>query len=172
MLVTPPASCTKTKFSYVSSKQLNPDTGLPAPLTSIAGDPAQSAALLITTYVVTPSSDAAGQDIPTTYCDIFLKPGAIEGPDASTALDEASYLSQCADPSSFLCAESTSTLGACLSTTGPIVYPPTSFAGAGLTTTTAAGPTPTKHNGATGVSATRNMSILIGIFVCLSLSFV
>ncbi|KAH8897944.1 hypothetical protein GQ53DRAFT_818196 [Thozetella sp. PMI_491] len=134
MLVTPPASCTDTSFSYTSSKCLNPDTQASNPLTSIAGDPDQLSAVLITTYVFTPSTDVSGVGAATTYCDVFLKPGAVEGPNALTAQSENTYLSQCIDPSSYLCAGSTSTLGGCQSTTGPIVYPPQSFAGNGVAT--------------------------------------
>lgn len=146
------ASCTKTKYTYTDSAEIE----LPASLTAQATD--ESLASLVTTYASTISTNLGGQAVTTTVCDVYLNGDAV--PDAQEAFVPEYYLTKCVDPRRGTCSagENTAATGAggC---NGP--YPPTA-AGAAPTTD---GDKPTPTGGAASYGAQswdlRCLSILI-----------
>jgi hypothetical protein len=95
-------------------------------------------ALFITTYVVTLSTNLGGQAVTTNIVDVYLRSDAVQG---IHPMAEASFLDQCVDPSSALCATSTPAAKdySCGSTIS-MTYPPNGAAAAG---TNGKPPTPT-----------------------------
>lgn len=120
LVVQNPSSCTKTSFSYTSSTTVNPRN----PPGSLYLQAAESAeAVFVTTYVVTLSTDLGGQPVTTTYVDAYLSSGAVL---SLTPVDPiASYLSECVDPSSYLCSASYTVTEYLGCTFGPTTYSPT-----------------------------------------------
>jgi hypothetical protein len=168
ILITQPSSCAKTSFSYTSSIQIYP-TELPGSMATeatIGGE-----AVFITTHIAVASTNLGGQIITATAIDVFLKSGALQG---VTAVSQASYLSQCVDPSSFMCSF-TLTPSPLFFGCGPtpIVYPPQAdVTGSSIGTGTGgrAGPTATTStkSGANALYRCGNLGIcLVGALVSL-----
>ncbi len=118
LIITNPESCTKTSFSYTSSQQQFPNFLVPSSMAAQATESAE--ALLITTLVVTVSTDLGGQAVTTTVVDIYLKTDAVGGVEP---LVETTFLNQCVDPSSYMCQISIPPLLTGCGPT-PITYPP------------------------------------------------
>ena len=145
VLITPPASCTMTSFSYTSSVQITPFE-LPGSMITEITTGTGGEALFITTYVEVISTDLGGQPITATVVEVFLKTDAVQG---VTPIKEKQKLTQCVDPSVYYCFETqtpTKLQFGCGPNT-PITYPPLalvagatggtgSAAGAAATTTT------------------------------------
>lgn len=116
-----PSTCTKTSFLYTASSVINPTDLDPFwPGIDIAAQATQSdEAVLVTTYVVTLSTNLGGQVIVQTSCDVYLSEGAAVslGPDPVAQ----SYLDQCVDPRRYLCSDNAAKNGGC--PTGNGVYP-------------------------------------------------
>lgn len=132
IVISAPGSCTKTSFSYTSSVSVNPEV-LPSGIGLQAT--ASSEAAFVTTYVSTLSTDLGGQPVTTTYADVYLTSGAVISVTPGPA--EASLLSECVDPASYLCSSSEVVTNGPVCTHDPITYPPTgpSPGSAGATTT-------------------------------------
>lgn len=101
-----PSTCTQTSFTYTTSSfnilELDTDyTEFPTIFDEAVDTGSSGEALFVTTYVSTLGSDLGGQAITSTYCEIWLKNGALAsiGPND----DESYYLDNCADPRRYLC---------------------------------------------------------------------
>jgi hypothetical protein len=170
LMISNPASCTKTSFSYTSSKQqyLGQLDEISMADTIMSAEATESAqALFITTYIVTISTNIGGQAVTTNMVDVYLKSDAIQG--IQPGNDEASYLNQCVDPSSFLCNTSTPAVGdyGC-GPTNPITYPPRSGAvvGGGNPTGSTASPlSTTSKSGAQGLGRAVHLGLLVGVWI-------
>jgi len=125
--ITQPTTCTKTSFLYTTSTVIFPtDVEYFWPGIDIAAQATQPAeAILVTTYVVTLSTNLGGQAVTTTNCDVYLKDGAAVslGPDQIAE----GYLSQCVDPRRYLCSDTVAANGGC--PTGNGAYPPVGAGG-------------------------------------------
>jgi len=139
--ITQPTTCTKTSFLYTTSTVVFPtelDSDYYWPGIDIAAQATQPAeAVLVTTYVVTLSTNLGGQAVTMTDCDVYLKDGAA----VSLGTDQVaqSFLAQCVDPRRYLCSDTVAANGGC--PTGNGAYPPVGAggesggAGGGATTT-------------------------------------
>lgn len=138
--ITQPTTCTQTSFLYTTSTVIYPtdlDGYYNFPGIDIEAQATQPAeAVLVTTYVVTLSTDLGGQAVTMTDCDVYLKDGAAVslGPDETVE----TLLAQCVDPRHYLCSDTVATSGGC--PTGNGAYPPVeagggSSGGGGVATT-------------------------------------
>lgn len=95
-VVSNPASCTKTEFTYTDSIGVS----LPGELTAQATD--STAAMFVTTYVSTISTNLGGQAVTTSRCDVYLSAKA--APAHGDDLGIQDYLvTQCVDPRRSTC---------------------------------------------------------------------
>ncbi|KAH6716721.1 hypothetical protein BKA61DRAFT_600306 [Leptodontidium sp. MPI-SDFR-AT-0119] len=172
VIISNPSSCTQTSFSYTSSQDVDLSY-LPSIVRTQATEPSE--ALFITTYVVTMSTNLGGQAVTTSVCDVYLNSDAVTG--ALPAV-EASYLSQCVDPSKFRC--STTRLGPSDDVCGPlpITYPPKGktggAAGAATGTSTGASSSTTSKSGAMGLAGAIHWGFVAsaGTFTLLGLTWI
>jgi hypothetical protein len=127
--ITQPTTCTKTSFLYTASTVVYPtdlDGYENLPGIDIAAQATQTAeAVLVTTYVVTVSTDLGGQVVAMTECDVFLKDGAAVSLGPNEA--EQGYLAECVDPRRYLCSDAVAANGGC--PTGNWAYPPVGGSG-------------------------------------------
>ena len=150
-----PASCTKTSFTYTTAEAV----AVPSFFASQATDPTNAAVATVLSSFV--STDVGGQSVVTSWSAIYLKPEAFANASAVPyGGEESSYLDQCVDPRRFFCSTSlgipsnyqqATSLANVLTGTptgtcplGPGTYPPIQTGGKGATSTNA---------GATGSSA-------------------
>ncbi|KAF4637547.1 hypothetical protein G7Y89_g518 [Cudoniella acicularis] len=174
LTITPPASCTKTSFSYTSSQEQNPELPGANGQILLAEATESPQALFITTYAITIET-GIGQAGTLSVMDVYLRSDAILGIQPTA---EAQYLNQCVDPSSILCTMSSSiSLGlfgggydSYLSTgcgpTNPITYPPK---GAAVTSS----PLSTKSkSGAQGRGGARHLGLLVGVWTVVTVLLV
>ncbi len=89
-IVTPPDSCTLTKFSYTAAESVDLPTEVLSLITPVS----------ITTYILTESTDLGNQVTTTYQCDIYLSVGLL--PSLSPAY-EYDLLTQCVDPRRWDC---------------------------------------------------------------------
>ena len=139
VVITQPASCTKTSFSYTSSMQIRP-TELPGSMVTEITIGAGGEATFISTIVQIISTDLGGQEVSATTVEVYLKTDAVQG---VTPIDEVQYLTKCVDPSSFMCPSPTHIGTGVFSAACPpsqTVYPPLAeVTGAGTGTGTGTG---------------------------------
>lgn len=160
LVIANPKSCTLTSFSYTSSALVAPDSVFTKPYSNLLPQATESPMVKAsTTYVATLSTNLGGQAVTTSVCDIYLDTGAAEvSPDDK----QSTYLSQCVDPSSFLCATTT---GAALDPSacviGPITYPPGGQTPAG--TGGAASPTSSTKSGARSLAVGGSWTLALGL---------
>jgi len=138
-----PTSCTRTSFSYTTSV-LIPTGTLSAYFGTQVTESAQ--AMLVTTRVVTVSTNLGGQEVLTTEADVYLSASALGlvPEEVSGYFRRSALLNQCVDPSPFIC-DPKSTLQRQPWDCGPTGYPPTAAQ--------TASPAPTQQgpkNGAVG----------------------
>jgi hypothetical protein len=168
VIISNPSSCTQTSFSYTSSQDVDLSY-LPSIVRTQATESPE--ALFITTYVVTVSTNLGGQAVTTSVCDVYLKSDAVTG---VLPVVEASYLSQCVDPSKFRC--STTRLGPSDNVCGPlpITYPPSGKTGGATGTSTGAGLSTTSKSGAKGLAGAIHWGFVAsaGTFTLLGLTWV
>lgn len=138
LLIAQPSTCTQTSFSYTSSREIYPNQ-LPSSMGTQATESA-SVTFISTNFGV--NTNLGGQAVTTTVVEIYLIPNAVQNVNPG---DEARYLTQCVDPSSFLCSAPTPALLAFGCGPQPITYPPRAQATGGTT----AQPTSTSGSGAT-----------------------
>jgi hypothetical protein len=103
VVVSNPSSCTKTSFLYTTSQTIFPEimiSSIPDVIDQATGS---AEALLVTTYVVTLSTNLGGQAVTTSVCDVYLKGDAVLG---LVPYEEEYPLSQCVDPRAFSCSVS------------------------------------------------------------------
>lgn len=148
VLITQPSSCTKTSFSYTSSLMIYPEKlpGLMYTQATLSGE-----ATFITTIVEVISTNLGGQAVTASVIEVYLNTDAVQSVKPS---QQAKYLSECVDPSSFLCPAPTPTALSFGCGPQPITYPPLAQA-AGSSATQAAstagsgtGPKTTSKSGA------------------------
>jgi hypothetical protein len=168
VIISNPSSCTQTSFSYTSSQDVDLSY-LPSIVRTQATESPE--ALFITTYVVTVSTNLGGQAVTTSVCDVYLKSDAVTG---VLPVVEASYLSQCVDPSKFRC--STTRLGPSDNVCGPlpITYPSSGKTGGATGTNTGAGSSTTSKSGAKGLAGAIHWGFVAsaGTFTLLGLMWV
>jgi hypothetical protein len=113
-------------------------------------------ALFITTYVVTLSTDLGGKAVTTSFCDVYLKRDAVLGivPEL-----EAPYLSECVDPSGYLCSSSTSSCGSGV----PVTYPPKGYIGGAGTASATMTTSKTSGNGVGGLAGIVNPWLMLSM---------
>lgn len=101
-----PSTCTQTSFTYTTSSfnilELYGDyTEFPTLLDEALNTGTGGEALFVTTYVSTLGFNLGGQAHTSTYCEIWLKNGALASIPPNN--DEAYYLTNCVDPRRYLC---------------------------------------------------------------------
>jgi hypothetical protein len=102
-----PSTCTQTSFIYTTSSVVVLSDlyvgyqTFQTVLNEATDTGPNGEALFVTTFVSTVSVDLGGQPITQTFCDIWLKNGALQ----SLALNEneVNYLAECVDPRRYLC---------------------------------------------------------------------
>ncbi|KAK4119281.1 hypothetical protein N657DRAFT_650396 [Parathielavia appendiculata] len=97
VVISNPASCTRTSFAYTSARSLDRPSATDMP--DFEEQATQSAhALAVTTYVSTLSTNLGGQDVTTSVCEVYLREGALVDiePDDGVHFD-------CVDPRVYYC---------------------------------------------------------------------
>lgn len=172
LIISNPASCTETSFSYTSSQRQFPNEfsrGMLGPshigsvMSAQATEPAQM--LFITTYVVTIATDTnmGGQVVTQSVVDVYLKSDAVQG---VIPMSEAFYLSQCVDPSSVLCqtsAPASFDLGC--GPTNAMTYPPRGAAVAGGASPTGSASTAATTSKKSGVGRKSKTHLVLSLGV-------
>ncbi|KAJ5623933.1 hypothetical protein N7510_000242 [Penicillium lagena] len=144
-VISNPTSCTKTMFTYTDSIGVS----LPNELMAQATD--ATAAMFVTTYISTVSTDLGGQAVTTTRCDVYLNAEAVPAHGYDLGSD-GYFAEECVDPRRSTCSpgenQAATGSGGCKG-----LYPPTrakehsantATSGASTTQTGGTNGTPTK----------------------------
>jgi hypothetical protein len=159
LIMANPSSCTMTSFSYTSSALIAPDSVFTRAYATFLEQLVEPGVILLsTTNVFTLSTNLGGQAVTTSVCDIYVGSG-VAVVDMNYA--QSSYLSQCVDPSSFLCATSYSTpdLSGCGQM--PITYPPSGHAVTGGPTS----PTTSTTSGACSIVTSVSWALALSLAI-------